>query len=588
MKKLIIGIMLFIAIGLTATSNVEIISQNSNLIEFKIHFQIDADNPFVLSYIPQESYISTEYGVIPYYKYNFIIPDYNSVDVVYQVTDTLYTYDYYDNSDSLAIPNKAIIASDPYIFRDFRGITINFYPYHFDNKQSSLIIYKEVTVKIITNTDTGINPLHFHHDDIPMIFHNVYKRFFENYSYFESNNIIAEKCVVIFTEQTENDAQRYTDFLTQSGIKSDSYLYPQDTGMGIYGLKNFILNIYKENPDFTFLTFISASENDFIWENNYSFFMGDDTLPELISANLSEIDTTKINIALNGIFNIHFKFDDIDKNQIYRISQNENDNNAEIIFADTYEKNRYILSLNKDEYQNLYNLSDRIINSKEELYFSEIPLLFSVFQNKAIKNHINPVYKINKNIDDPFKMEISVVSDEPIVLIVNTYQNYRPLQNCLVSVIDDNAVLQSKYSDEFGRTEFEFADDLVVPTLKITSFNKETGLFSDFAIIHNKNTVVKDTTAFLHLYPNPYYLKKSKSNLCISFELQKDAFISATIYNIVGQNIKNLYNGFKSSGTHIFYWDGKDNTGKTVTTGVYYIMVKYDDKTEIKKVLIVK
>jgi len=66
------------------------------------------------------------------------------------------------------------------------------------------------------------------------------------------------------------------------------------------------------------------------------------------------------------------------------------------------------------------------------------------------------------------------------------------------------------------------------------------------------------------VYPNPF-----NSSATIEFTLPFHAFIKLDVYNISGQKIKGLISGYKTSGFYKAVWNGKDEKGKDVSSGVY-------------------
>jgi len=84
-------------------------------------------------------------------------------------------------------------------------------------------------------------------------------------------------------------------------------------------------------------------------------------------------------------------------------------------------------------------------------------------------------------------------------------------------------------------------------------------------------------------YPNPFNLSTT-----ISYNLTAEDGVGAEIliYNIKGQNIRKFSIGDGQSST---IWDGKDESGKPVSSGIYfYKLVSGNRKSEIKKCLILK
>ena len=85
-------------------------------------------------------------------------------------------------------------------------------------------------------------------------------------------------------------------------------------------------------------------------------------------------------------------------------------------------------------------------------------------------------------------------------------------------------------------------------------------------------------------YPNPF-----NGMTKIQFELIGHSKIDLTIYSIDGKEVRNLIkNQGMSAGTHGVLWDGKDNKGKEVSTGIYFIKLTADGNTLSAKLMYLK
>jgi len=69
-------------------------------------------------------------------------------------------------------------------------------------------------------------------------------------------------------------------------------------------------------------------------------------------------------------------------------------------------------------------------------------------------------------------------------------------------------------------------------------------------------------------YPNPF-----NPTTTIKYDLPNKSFVSLEIYNMLGQHIKTLVSKNQSTGTKTIKWNGKDKTGRTVSTGVYFYKI---------------
>jgi subtilisin family serine protease len=85
-------------------------------------------------------------------------------------------------------------------------------------------------------------------------------------------------------------------------------------------------------------------------------------------------------------------------------------------------------------------------------------------------------------------------------------------------------------------------------------------------------------------YPNPF-----NPTTNISFSLAQESFVELSIYNIKGQQVKTLVSDQKNSGAHVINWNGKDDEGKDVSSGVYFYKMRTDGKyTGTRKMIMLK
>jgi FlgD Ig-like domain/The GLUG motif len=85
-------------------------------------------------------------------------------------------------------------------------------------------------------------------------------------------------------------------------------------------------------------------------------------------------------------------------------------------------------------------------------------------------------------------------------------------------------------------------------------------------------------------YPNPF-----NPSTTIKFSIQNDSKVDLSIYNIKGQKTKTLAQNEYAKGTHSVIWNGIDESGKSVSSGIYYYKLNVNGKTEtVKKCLLLK
>lgn len=85
-------------------------------------------------------------------------------------------------------------------------------------------------------------------------------------------------------------------------------------------------------------------------------------------------------------------------------------------------------------------------------------------------------------------------------------------------------------------------------------------------------------------YPNPF----SRSTT-IGYQLPVSCEVDLKIFNMIGQEVRILVNGNQSAGEHSVVWDGKDETGESVGSGIYFYQFNAGNKfSETKKLLLLK
>ena len=83
----------------------------------------------------------------------------------------------------------------------------------------------------------------------------------------------------------------------------------------------------------------------------------------------------------------------------------------------------------------------------------------------------------------------------------------------------------------------------------------------------------------LQNYPNPF-----NPETWIPFKLNQDSGVSLTIYDLVGRQIRRIDLGFQPAGAylekeHAIYWDGCNQSGEMVSSGVYFYTISSGDNS---------
>ncbi len=94
---------------------------------------------------------------------------------------------------------------------------------------------------------------------------------------------------------------------------------------------------------------------------------------------------------------------------------------------------------------------------------------------------------------------------------------------------------------------------------------------------------IANTTGLKLVYPNPF---TGYTN--ISYNLTKDVTTTITIYNLKGQLVRVLNNGFKRTGYHTLSWDCFDSNGQECGSGIYLIHMTAGNQQSFLKAVLMK
>lgn len=84
-------------------------------------------------------------------------------------------------------------------------------------------------------------------------------------------------------------------------------------------------------------------------------------------------------------------------------------------------------------------------------------------------------------------------------------------------------------------------------------------------------------------YPNPF-----NSFTCIKYALPKASVVNISIYNIKGQLVRALYQGYRKAGYYTQTWDGTNQSGSLMPAGIYLVTMECKDKTYRNKLILLK
>ena len=147
---------------------------------------------------------------------------------------------------------------------------------------------------------------------------------------------------------------------------------------------------------------------------------------------------------------------------------------------------------------------------------------------------------------------------------------------------------------ELAQIQFEIAGqkDASQTIIKLNEIRLNEGMIA--ANLPNPlvslNPAIPTTIALFQNYPNPFNPETG-----IRFQLSQPAAVILTLYDIQGHEVRQLIHDNRSAGRHSVFWDGRNETGRLVSSGVYFyrIEVRTDGRkgksfVECKKMILMK
>ena len=138
-------------------------------------------------------------------------------------------------------------------------------------------------------------------------------------------------------------------------------------------------------------------------------------------------------------------------------------------------------------------------------------------------------------------------------------------------------------------------------SLKVLDILDESGSqysWSSYRGNNHRDGVYDVTQSYMHLdkdltpaefgleynYPNPF-----NPSTRIKFSIPSDMNISINVYDVMGRQVKTILSGSHAAGRYSVIWNGSDQHGRSVSSGIYFYELKgADDLVDTRKMILIK
>jgi hypothetical protein len=165
------------------------------------------------------------------------------------------------------------------------------------------------------------------------------------------------------------------------------------------------------------------------------------------------------------------------------------------------------------------------------------------------------------------------------------------VDGALAAISYEGTLYGRAYADEGGTAIITLTEEITdgqTLELVITAHNylvyENVITVANTNIIHDNIDLDVPNFRLNRNYPNPF-----NPSTTISFTLPEQTAIELAVYDLEGNLVKTLISDIKSSGYHAEKWNGTDNDGKTVGSGMYIYRIETDSGfSQSNKMLLLK
>jgi hypothetical protein len=213
--------------------------------------------------------------------------------------------------------------------------------------------------------------------------------------------------------------------------------------------------------------------------------------------------------------------------------------------------------------------------------FGKATLTSKIADNILLKGHTLiasntyrvPIYinGVSKGLSSEFTIDGNVIKVEPVQSNVNTvFTDY-----------NDNKIVIAA-AGEFNENEPIAYITIETEKNRITTsridFNERKQENQSILLEQNDNIVETITSN-----PNPVI-----SNTLLNFNIPAEGAYKIEIIDLLGNSIKEIYDGQCQQGIKQIEWDIKDNTNRNVISGMYFVRMKGNNKVYLHKISVIK
>ena len=215
-------------------------------------------------------------------------------------------------------------------------------------------------------------------------------------------------------------------------------------------------------------------------------------------------------------------------------------------------------------------------NEYEEIFKFRIPDIFSFYSYGVA----------NTDIDQDGVDELMIWLEDYIYIMKTTgpesfeliFAHENPLRDPPTTQIYFSATSKDLTGDGYPELMISMSNYWDEDRVMITKLYQPTG-----PLLGVESSVKPDHYFLLRSYPNPF-----NPSTTITYELPERSDVSLTVYDITGRTVTTLVNQAMQPGHYEAGWNGTDESGRQVATGMYFARLEAGEYSSVVKMIYLK
>jgi len=205
-------------------------------------------------------------------------------------------------------PQNLVNNTSPFIIKDLRGTTVYVYPFRYNAVKNILRVYHTMTVQLIENETTVVNPLEKEPSEILREMDGIYKSLFINYEQSKDDLTIGEygDILVICTSRDETAIQPYIDWKMEKGYNVTIEVVATNTNV-----KTNVQNAYNANNDLLYIQLVGdwadikcdMLDGVFPMDPQLGCVVGNDEVADITVGRISANSASDVTVQVDKIIN---------------------------------------------------------------------------------------------------------------------------------------------------------------------------------------------------------------------------------------------------------------------------------------------